>query len=784
MVTPWTSPKPTAIIRAMERHRAGPLVLAASVSLAVACQPPTGPASDSAAESTGEMTDSGPESTKSLSFEDVATRPFPGTSVPRALRFSPDDSMITYLDSADQSLTQQLYAFDPATGESRQVVEPPGGGNTEENLSREEKLRRERMRMHALGVTRYAWPKKGNRLLVPITGDIYVQDGLDAELRLVVDTEGKPGLDPRFSPDGEKIAYVHDDELMVVPAAGGTPKQLTTGARGTGKTHGLAEYIAQEEMGRYHGFWWSGDAEQLAFTEVDETHIPMYRIMHQGKDAVGDAAQEDHGYPFAGAENAKVRLGVVSASGGKTTWMDLGDAEYLARVGWMPDGRLAAQVQNRDQTRLDLIFFDPRTGKGETIISEKTEVWINLNRLFEPLDEVEGEAAGGFLWGSERSGFQHLYLYSAAGELIRPLTQGEWMVDSLVEVDQKNKKIYFTATKDDARERHLYEVGFSGGEPRRITKAAGMHGVVIDHAYERYIDIHSSIDSPPKITLRSLADDSELAVLYAERDPRIDRMQLTPPRLVTIESRDGVKLHGAIYEPPRGEGGDEARAPYRTMVSVYGGPHAQRVTNSWGMTVDMRAQFLRSRGFLVFKLDNRGSARRGLEFEGAIKHDMGNIEVADQVDGVDWLVSEGLADKQHVGIYGWSYGGYMSAMALARAPDTFGLAVSGAPVTHWDGYDTHYTERYMGTPQNNEKGYEVSAVMHHLENMRGDLMLVHGLIDENVHFRHTARLINGLIAARKDYELLLFPNERHSPRALGDRVYMEQRIFDFIDQNL
>jgi dipeptidyl-peptidase-4 len=220
------------------------------------------------------------------------------------------------------------------------------------------------------------------------------------------------------------------------------------------------------------------------------------------------------------------------------------------------------------------------------------------------------------------------------------------------------------------------------------------------------------------------------------------------------------------------------------MISVYGGPHAQRVTNGWGMTVDMQAQYLSRHGFLVFKLDNRGSARRGLAFEGALKHDMGNVEVQDQVDGVQWLVSEGLADPAHVGIYGWSYGGYMSAMALARAPETFSLAVAGAPVTHWDGYDTHYTERYMGTPQSNPEGYRRSSVMEHVAGLRGKLMLVHGLIDENVHFRHTARLINALIAARKDYRLLLFPDERHGPRRLEDRVYMEEQIFRFVDENL
>ena len=224
--------------------------------------------------------------------------------------------------------------------------------------------------------------------------------------------------------------------------------------------------------------------------------------------------------------------------------------------------------------------------------------------------------------------------------------------------------------------------------------------------------------------------------------------------------------------------------PWPAIVSVYGGPHAQRVTRGWGMTVDLRAQYLASLGFLVFKLDNRGSARRGLAFEGAIKHDLGNLEVQDQVDGVRWLAEQGLADPARVGIYGWSYGGYMAAMALARAPETFKAAVAGAPVSSWDGYDTHYTERYMGTPAGNPEGYASSSVLTHVGNIQGTLMIVHGLIDENVHFRHAARLIDALVKARKPHDLMLFPDERHMPRSEADRVYMEERMRDFFVQEL
>ena len=711
-----------------------------------------------------------------ITLEDVVTYPAPGMAVPGAITWSPDDQLVTFLWSPERTLTRQLFAFDPATGTTELLLAPADGGATEQNISLEEQLRRERARQRELGVTQYSWAKRGQRILVPLRGDLFVQDGPSAPLRLLLAADGAPYLTPALSPDGELVAYVQDAELYVVPAAGGEPRQLTFDARGTGKTNGLAEYAAQEEMHRSVGFWWSPDGRSIAFEQADETHIPVYRIVHQGKDAVGENAQEDHRYPFAGAANARVRLGVVPVAGGQPVWMDLGGDEdiYLARVRWLPGGDLTAQVQNREQSALDLLRFDPVSGEAKLLLRETSDVWINLHDMLRPLKR------GGFIWASERGGFQHLYLYDAEGQLVRQLTKGEWMVESVAAVDEARELVYFTGTRDDPREAHLYVVGFGGGEPRRITHAPGKHQVAIDHACQRFVDTHDSLDAPPTVTLRLLAEGTPLATIFAERDPRVDALDLAPPELVTIENRAGVPLHGALYRPPASFGA----GPHPAIVYVYGGPHAQLVSNSWGMTIAMRVQYLRSQGYLVFVLDNRGSARRGLAFEGAIKHDMGHLEVEDQVDGVGWLVAQGLADPARVGVYGWSYGGYMACMCLARAPEIFKVAVAGAPVAAWDGYDTHYTERYMGTPQSNPAGYAASSVMSHVGAIVGKLMLVHGLIDENVHFRHTARLINAMIKVRKPYDLFLFPDERHTPRALADRIYMEERIVEYFAAHL
>lgn len=710
-----------------------------------------------------------------ISIESVARYPLPGMAIPTNLKFSPDNDWITFLSSEDGSLNAQLYRLHLESGKKEKIADAPKLGATEENISLEETLRRERARMRTLGITQYRINKQG-QILIPLPAGLFLLNQPGDDLQLLVSSQAGAIQNGRFSPDGRWITFVQNSEIHFIATSGGAPKQLTHGAAAQGKTNGLAEYIAQEEMGRSQGFWWSPNNQSIAFVEVDETHIPIYRIVHQGKDKVGAGAEEDHRYPFAGQPNARVRLGVIKLDGSDPVWMDLGSHEdfYLARVAWAED-RLLAQRLNREQSQLDLICFDPETGEATLLLEERSEVWINLHNHFRVLDVSSDLPQGGFIWASEKTGFLHLYLMNWQGEEIRPLTSGQWMVDDLVGVDQKNQFIYFTATKEDVTEKHLYRVSLGNDEMVKLSQAPGMHQIIMNRASGKYIDIWSNKESPPEIRLHSLDRNETPRLLFKSEDPQLETLELSPPEIVSLPNRHGDTLFGAIYRPPAEFG----PGPYPTLVSVYGGPHAQRVTNQWGLTVDMRAQYLSQNGFLIFKLDNRGSARRGLAFEGVIKHDMGNLEVEDQVDGVHWLAQQGLADLERVGIYGWSYGGYMALMALVRAGDLFKAAVSGAPVTHWDGYDTCYTERYMGLPKSNPDGYRVSSVMHHVEKLAGKLMIIHGLIDENVHFRHTARLINALIKARKPYDLRLFPDERHVPRGLEDRIYMEEQVRDF-----
>ncbi len=706
-----------------------------------------------------------------LSLEEVARYPRPGTTGPRRLEFTPDNQKITYLFSADGTLIQQLWEYDLQTGQHRQLTGAEFGTKSEETISREEELRRQRSRLRELGVTNYQFAKAAEPLvlLVPMGGVLYLKRG-EGQLAKIEGSEG--AQDARLSPDGTKIAFVRDDELWVIDNLDATPnlRKLTSGA-GNGITNGLAEYIAQEEMGRAAGYWWSSDSQRLAYLQADSRHIPAYPIVHQGKDV---PEVEEHHYPFTATPNATVRLGIISAEGGETSWLDLGDNSdiYLARVNWRPDGTLTAQIESRDQRTLRLVTFD-QNGAASTLIEEQGDPWVNLS------DDTRFLKSGEILWSSEKSGFRHLYLHDAQGHEIRALTAGDWVVTGVVALDEDQRMVYFVSTQESVLEHHLYVVSLDGGAIQRLTSEPGWHDVTVSPDFSRFIDQWSSLEQSPVVTLRRI-DGSDEAVLYANSEATADALGLTPPELISLPSRDGVTLQAAVYKPSQLEPGQR----YPLIVSVYGGPHAQRVMNQWDLTIDLRAQYLARQGFVVLKLDNRGSANRGLKFEGAMAHNMGHIEVDDQVDGVRFLSQRPYVDGDRVGIYGWSYGGYMTCMALLFAPEVFKVGVAGAPVTHWDGYDTHYTERYMGMPETNPEGYRDSAVMSHVEKLQGKLLLVHGMVDENVHFRHTARLIVALTTAQKTYDLLLFPEERHMPRDAKGLEYMERRLTDYFQKNL
>jgi dipeptidyl-peptidase-4 len=719
--------------------------------------------------------DKGPRPKRFVTAAEVARLPPPGSVVPGAFSFTHDGKALLYLKSETASLSRVLWRVELPDGTPRVVARPPGGGDTEANLSAAEKLRRERQRLRETGITQVIRAEKADVGIIPLQGNLYLQRG-DGPLEQITDT-ASPEIDPKLTRDGTHVGFVRDDELFVIDLASRKETQLTRGA-GAGITHGLAEFIAQEEMDRSSGFWWSPDGKRIAYQETDERHIPLYTIVHEGGESY---SVETHRYPFAGAANAKVRLGIIAADGGDTRWLALAENEsddfYLARVTWDGPTSLLVQILKRDQRALRLYRFDVLTGARTLLVENRSDTWVNLHDDLRVI-----EATGEFLWSSERTGYKHLELRDRAGALIRILTTGDWPVDAVAALDEERREVWFTADRESPLESHLYRVTLDGSEePVRVTQRRGSDRATVSREGAYFVNVSSRRDRPPVTTLCDRTGKTLLTLDDAGTDARIAELRLDPPALTEFKNRDGVRLFGAYYAPKSVAPG--TKVPL--VVMVYGGPHVQTVTESWGMTADLTAQYLSSRGFAVWRMDNRGSARRGHAFEAALYRRMGTVEVRDQVDGVAFAAASWPeVDVSRVGITGGSYGGYMTVRALTEAPETFHTGVAVAPVTDWDGYDTCYTERYMGTPADNPEGYKGSSVLTGVDRLRGALLVIHGMLDENVHFRHTARLTTALLGAGKPFHLLPLPDERHSSRREEDRKYVAERMADFFEEAL
>ena len=702
-----------------------------------------------------------------LTISDVARYPRPGMAVPGMVRFSPDSRYLNWLHAEDGSLVRSLWQINVETAE-RSVLAGPE--RAEAPMSREEELRRERTRTRELGVPTYSWARAASSPVLMIPGPVVRISRGDEPLRELAGTHG--AVDPTLSADGMHLSFVRGGELFVMATDGSTePQQLTNGAE-DGLTFGLADYVAQEEFGQLHGHWWSRDGRWIALVRVDSRAIAPYPIVHQGSQAVD---VETHRYPFAGDPNAEVALGVIPAEGGEIRWLPLpAEDGYLVRVAWWPSpeiesGRLVIQWLDREQRQLQLIAFDDRDSPT-VLIDERQRPWINI------ADDARGLSDGRFLWSSERSGFRHLSLHAADGSELTELTSGEWIVDGVIGVDEASAHVYFNSTRDSALGRQVERVSLDGSEPERLSRVGGLSSGTLSRDGRWLALLESSLESPPSISLVDTTDGSR-RLLY-ESDLTAEVLGLRPPELQRFAGADGTTLYGALYRPEFAV----ERPPL--LVAVYGGPHAQTVLDAWALTVDLRAQYLAQQGYLVLKLDNRGMAGRGLAFEAHLDRQMGTVEVDDQAAVVEALATAGEIDPERVGIYGWSYGGYMTVMSMLRRSDLFKVGVSGAPVSDWDGYDTGYTERYMGTPQDNAEGYREGSLLSHVGNLSGKLLLVHGGVDENVHFRHTARLITALTQADRDYDLLLFPAERHMPRDQAGLEYQEARVARYFDRHL
>ena len=561
----------------------------------------------------------------------------------------------------------------------------------------------------------------------------------------------------------------------MVDLASGQEARLTTDGSDT-IGNGVAEFVADEEMDRHTGYWWAPDDSALAYARIDESPVPVQKRYEVYPDRTDVVEQR---YPAAGDANVKVKLGVVAPKTGATTqWIDLGKNEdiYLARVDWRDPQRLTFQRQSRDQHLLELVETELATDKQRTLITERSATWVPLHSNLRYLPD------GHLVWSSERSGHNHLYLYDYDGKLLHPLTSGDWDVENVLAVEETGGYVYFTATKDSVLERHIYRVSQTGGGIDKLSKAPGIHEGAFAENASIYVDSWSNSETPPQIELFK-ADGTRLATLLANdlTDPQHPyakyRDAQRPTEFGALTAADGkTPLHYSLIKPA---GFDPAKK-YPVVVFVYGGPASQTVTRAWpGRSDAFFNQYLAQNGYLVFSLDNRGTPRRGAAFGGALYEKQGTVEVDDQLRGVEWLKSQSFVDGKHIGVYGWSNGGYMTLMLLGKHSEAYACGVAGAPVTDWALYDTHYTERYMNLPKANETGYREASVFTHLDGLKSKLLLVHGMADDNVLFTNSTRLMSELQKRGKEFELMTYPGAKHGLKG-SDLLHRYHLTEDFL----
>lgn len=713
-----------------------------------------------------------------LPLERLFQDPSLSGTLPKHVTFSPDGSQVTYLQgSASDSDRYDLWLMPVAGGEPIRLVDSTQLG-ADEALSDEEKARRERQRVFGQGIMDYSWSPDGTALLFPLGGDVYLYHVDTHTLQQLTHSDGYE-TDAKFSPQGHYVSYVREQNLYVMPLDG-RPEIAITQDGGDTVKYGMAEFVAQEEMARMTGYWWSADEQHLALTRVDTSPVPEAIRNEIYADGIKQIAQR---YPYAGANNVAIQLGVASVNIKPTIkWLNISNGKdgYLARVKWAPDShRLSYQWQSRNQQDLTLAAYDIRNGEHQVLLEEHSNTWLNLNH-----DLYFMKNGKGYIWASERTGFKHLYYSSWSGYQVRSLTQGSWQVDELAAVDEENGWVYFTAREKTPLESQLYRVSLNGKEkPEQISTEPGFHQVTFASDQQHYLDTFSSDHQPPQISLHR-ADGKRQAWVYENAltsgHPLFPYLeQWTRPQYGTLQADDGQQLHYRLWQPET----LQKNKKYPVIVLVYGGPGVQTVNNRWQHQIPF-AQYLVQHGYLVFQLDNRGSAGRGKAFEDVIYHQLASHELSDQHQGITFLRSLPQVDAKRIGIYGHSYGGYMTLMSMFRSGDDYAAGVAGAPVTDWSLYDTHYTERYLGTPANNASGYQASSVLPYVEGLTGSLLIYHGMADDNVLFTHTTRVINALQQHGKLFELMAYPGAKHSLFGEQTRLHQYRTIVDFFDRKL
>lgn len=716
-----------------------------------------------------------------LTFERVFASPSLDGSSPRQPKLSPDGKYLTLLrNREDDANRYDLWGFEIATEEWSMLVDSEKVGSGRE-LSEDEKMQRERSRVGGLsGIVAYQWASDGSGVLVPLDGDLYFAK-LDGDVTRLTDTE-ESELNPTLSPRKGYTSFVRDRQLWVGDF-GNEPAPITP-REGDTIRWGEAEFVAQEEMGRLTGFWWSPDEGRLVVQRTDESPVGIVT-----RAAIGATGTKvfDQRYPVAGSSNAYIELYVMDPDGGNKVQVDIGVPQpgilgpkelsdffpiYVARVNWGPDGNIYVQRQNREQTVLDMLKVDPATGESEVWFTEKAareDYWINLSDNYRFLRD------GSLLWWSERDGYGHFYRFDDGNWT--QLTSGTSPTTTLVGVNEGEGVFYYQGTKDVLTQQ-IFRANLDGtGEPVQLTDDAFTNSAVMDGSGKQLLITRSATNQPSQ---SYLADSSGKRITWVEENKLDADHPYAPylashvtPEFGTVKAEDGTDLHWMMIKPEM-----EPGKQYPVFYYHYSGPGPQIVTKAWTGAL---AQAVVDKGYIWFELDNRGTANRGVDFEQPLYRAMGGVEVRDQKVGAEYLKTLDFVDADKIAIYGWSYGGYMTLKQLEADPGLYAAGISGAPVTRWELYDTHYTERFMGDPREVPEAYEKASAIPDATRISDPLLIVHGMADDNVVFENATEIISVMQENNVPFEMMLYPGYTH--RVGGEQIspHLWNTYFRFLE---
>ena len=713
---------------------------------------------------------------KLLTIERIYSQPSLSGRMTRGLTWTPDGKQLSYFETkgSGKETKTELWVMDAANGERRLLV---ASDKLESILPPESSKPTQATGLGRRAPSQYLWVPDGSGLIFIGPSSLAWFDVKSQSAHTVL-SGTEPIADVKLSPNGKYVSFVRDHNIVVLEYSrtdlSGLIKLTTGGTEEIRK--GELDWVYPEELDIKTAYWWSPDSLAIAYLEMDERKVSQYPMVDFSSPS---GAAEMERYPVAGGANPIVRVFVASLGGGepRARAMDAGAETdvYIPRVNWLADSKhLAIQRLNRTQTELDLLIADVSTGNSHVALEEKDPYWINVSDdLFFLKDGKR------FLWSSERSGYRHLYLYDLESKELAQLTRGDWEVAAVDGVDETRGLIYFTATEKSPLERHLYRVALDGSGFTRLTKEEGTHAAVLAPNASAFIDTFSNTAAPPRQDL-CRADGSRIAAINENKVTELADFHLSPTEFLSVKSHDGVQLNASIIKPPD----FDPQKKYPVLVFTYGGPHAQVVRNAWGGATFLWHQLMAQKGYIIFALDNRGSAGRGHLFEEPIHFRLGAQELSDQRDGVAYLKTLPYVEGNRIGIWGWSYGGHMTLHAMFEASGEFKVGFAGGPVTDWRYYDSIYTERYMGLPQKNKVSYEESSPVKNAAHLKGKLLIAHGTGDDNVHFANTLAVMNDLIDAGKYVEVLAFPGRGHGVSDPPARRVLMQRVTQFFLDNL